>query len=445
MSEIDIHPLQQARRKLGIKQKVLADLTGLSEPTIKRAESGRPLDDYTITAICDFFSMRYERQVDAGELGLHAKWERKETLLGNGQHSDKPQNTDQTAEEIGAIQSSSFLRPSIQTIEDTDVLDRLLKAIKKPTSIDTIALTHLETTTKNNWNLYASFENSIQYRHDMLTGVSGHLQTITQLLEHPQPTQTQHNLAALACETAQLMGEIYFDLKDNEAALRYYNTAIALAGETDNHILLATALGRKSFIPIYNDDPQQALSLLQEANVRLTGDRSDIIRAWLAAREAEAHAKFENADACAEALDKAERYLERARLEEAPSLAFTGEARNVHFTHTMLLGYKGACYTRLKNPVIAQAALQEDLASINPARRIHHAIVLADLARTYIQQGEIPEACRLAKEGLLIVIQLKSARVLQRILDLRRDLEPWKHTEDVKSLDGQLLTLPHLT
>lgn len=111
----------------------------------------------------------------------------------------------------------------------------------------------------------------------------------------------------------------------------------------------------------------------------------------------------------------------------------------------MLLGYKGACYTRLKQPTIAQAALHEDLASIDPARRIHHAIVLVDLARTYIQQGEIPEACRLAKEGLLIVVQLKSARVLQRLLDLRHELDPWKHTEDVKSLDGQLITLPHLT
>jgi tetratricopeptide (TPR) repeat protein/DNA-binding XRE family transcriptional regulator len=81
MSEIQIHPLQKARKKLGIKQKVLADLTGLSEPTIKRAESGSPLDDYTISAICDYFSMRQGRQVKPEELGLHAKWERKENLL----------------------------------------------------------------------------------------------------------------------------------------------------------------------------------------------------------------------------------------------------------------------------------------------------------------------------------------------------------------------------
>src|SRR5437868_7371001 len=151
MSEIQIHPLQKARKKLGIKQKVLADLTGLSEPTIKRAENGRPLDDYTITAICDYFSMRYGREVDTSELGLHAKWEHKEALLENSQTPGDPLNADQATEKIETVESSSFLRLSIQTIEDTDVVDRLLKAIKKPSSIDTVALTHLETTTKINW------------------------------------------------------------------------------------------------------------------------------------------------------------------------------------------------------------------------------------------------------------------------------------------------------
>ncbi len=73
-----MHPLQHARKKLRLKQKVLADLTGLSEPTIKRAERGEPLEDFTISAICQYFSTRYGRQVDQQELGLCAKWETKD-------------------------------------------------------------------------------------------------------------------------------------------------------------------------------------------------------------------------------------------------------------------------------------------------------------------------------------------------------------------------------
>ncbi len=108
-------------------------------------------------------------------------------------------------------------------------------------------------------------------------------------------------------------------------------------------------------------------------------------------------------------------------------------------------GFKGACYTRLKQPEAARTALKEDLASVDPARSIHNTIVLVDLARTYIQQGEIEEACRHAQEALPIMVQLRSARVFQRLLDFRRVLEAWKETESVKNLDQQMAMLPDNT
>lgn len=75
MDEVKVHPLQRARKRLGIKQKTLADFTGLSVPTIKRAERGEVLGDYTISAICEFFSQKYGRSVDRRELGLRARWD----------------------------------------------------------------------------------------------------------------------------------------------------------------------------------------------------------------------------------------------------------------------------------------------------------------------------------------------------------------------------------
>ena len=109
----------------------------------------------------------------------------------------------------------------------------------------------------------------------------------------------------------------------------------------------------------------------------------------------------------------------------------------------MLLGYKGACYIRLKKTSDAQTALKEDLAFIDPARAIHNAIVLVDLARTYTQQGEIEEAYRYANDALSMMVQLRSGRVFQRILNLRQELEPWKNTTYVQGLDEQIATLPY--
>ena len=298
--------------------------------------------------------------------------------------------------------------------------------------------------TRSHWQLYALFEDSVQYRYEMLSSLSGHLRTIIRLMEHPYPSHVHHKLSALACETAQLMGEIFFDIKDSVTAERYYNVATAVARETQNNPLLAITLGRKSFIPIYSSSAEKALPLLQEAYTKLTDSTSDIIHAWLSAREAEVYASIGEALACTKALERAEISFERAQPGEATSFAFTEGAIEVHFTRMFLLGYKGTCYTRLGQPEAAQEALKEDLATMNPARTIHKTIVLVDLARTFIQQGEIEEACRYVHEALDIMIHLKSSRVFQRILDFRRELKGWKDTEHVKNLDQQITTLSHI-
>jgi transcriptional regulator with XRE-family HTH domain len=431
--------LRYEREKRGWSQSRLAELIGSDTSMISRWECGERNPDHVYQEkLCDLFGKNAE------ELGFIKSPQLQYTTPSDGLDQGTKITRRQATGEIGAMVGGTLLASSLQLLEESDGLERLLRAVKRPASIDKTTLAHLEAMTRNHWQLYAGFENSVQYRYDMLPGVFGHLRTLTQLLERAQPTAIHERLSSFACETTQLIGEICFDIKDNDAAEKYYNTSIELARETQNHVLLATAFGRKSFLPIYSNDPQEALLFLQEANTQLTHDSSDIIRAWLSAREAEAYANSDNADACFKALDRAAFYLEKAQPGGAPSYAFEGEAVDVHFTHSLLLGYKGACYTRLNQPEAAQAVLREDMISMDPARSIHNAIVLVDLARTYIQQGEIEETCKYASEALGIMIQLRSARVLQRILALRGELEPWKRTEYVRNLDQRIAALPHI-
>src|SRR5437868_361142 len=65
-----MHSLKKARLDLGYSQKMLADFTGLSIPTIKRIEAGKPIRIDNIRLICDYFSKRYNRDVKPHELGL---------------------------------------------------------------------------------------------------------------------------------------------------------------------------------------------------------------------------------------------------------------------------------------------------------------------------------------------------------------------------------------
>ena len=387
--------IRYEREKRGWSQNRLAELLGADPSMISRWECGdRRPDPLYQEKLCTLFGK------DAVELKLvNPPYQRAVSPLSI--HHREEVNTSLTTIETDRANSLALLTPPFHQPEDSDVLDRLLRVIKRPSRIDQAAFTYLETMTRSHWQLYAAFENSIQYRYDMLDSVSGHLRAITRLMEHPYPMPIHDRLSALACETIQLIGEIFFDIKDNATAERYYNTAIAVAKETHNSPLFAVTLGRKSFIPIYSNDAQKALPLLQEAYAQLTDSTSDIIRAWLSAREAEVYASIGEAHACTKALERSEISLERAQPGEASSYAFAEGAVDAHFTRSLLLGWKGACYTLLKQPQAAQEALKEDLAIVDPARSIHNAIVLVDLARTYMQQGEIEEACRYALEALV--------------------------------------------
>ncbi len=433
-----IHPLRQERLRQGWTQRQLADFAQVSLSTIERAERWEPLRVDICKRICEALGKKKPE-----ELSLQF-YTGPEERQNNNEASYLYNEVENIPTHVEIVARDNFLALPSNTLEGADILDRLIKVVKRPSNIDDLVIANLEMASKNYWQLYTGFENSIQYRYDMLDSVSGHLKTITKLLEYPQPLHVHNSLSSLASETTQLIGEIFFDLKDSNTAERYYNTSIEMARETQDSVSLAIALGRKSFIPIYSNNPGKALPLLQEASAHLKDNRSDIIRAWLSAREAEVYANIGEAQTCFKLLERAELYLERAQPEEVPSLAFTGKAVEMHFTRSLLLGYKGACYTRLKLPAKAQEVLKEDIITADPARGIHNAIVLVDLAKTYLQMEEIEEACELVSKAIPIMVQLRSARVFQRILDLRQDLELWKNTEYVRNLDKQIATLPFI-
>lgn len=322
--------------------------------------------------------------------------------------------------------------------DNPETLGRILQALKKPSSVDEATLAHLTGITRHYWQLFA---NSAGFtRYFLLEGLSGHLRTLIQMLEHPLSTHIQNHLCILVSETTQIMGEILFDLNDNDTARIYYEMAIVAAKEAQNVVLQAVALGRKSFIPIYGEDVSDALMLLQQAHHLTVQNTPEITRAWLFAVEAEAQANMKEAYACSKALDQAEYFLDRVKPGET-GYTYPGESAYARFSKTVLLGYRGVCYIRLRQPGPAQEALRESMASMDHGRQRHKSIILTDLALTYVQQNELEKACRYADQALTIMAQTRSLRTFQRILAFRRALEPWKSTSGVKNLDQQIATV----
>lgn len=343
-------------------------------------------------------------------------------------------------QDLLSVGGTAFVNPYSDST-GLEVLERLARSLQKPSELNETMLSHLETITKTQWQLHTHSEDAASYRRNMLHGVSGQLHTLAQLLEHPLQTPTHNRLSSLVSEATQLLGEIFlFDIGNHSKAVRYYDAALVAANEAQRDVLFAVTLGRKSFVYLYGGNSAQALLFLQAAHQVAEKCASDIIRAWLFAAEAEAQANLHNSSACLSALEKAEFFLDRAQQKDI-SYSFERDLSFSLFSPSMLLGYKGVCYMRLKKTEEAQNILKQDLSVMQPERIIHKSVTYIDLAMTYIQQGEVEETCKCLEQALTLIEQTKSAKTLQRVLSSRQELDLWKDTVSVKRLDAHLATV----
>lgn len=326
----------------------------------------------------------------------------------------------------------------LNELVNSDVLERLAIALKKPSCVDQTTLTQLESITRKKRQRLVTSEGADWY--DLFCEASGHLSVITKLLEQSQPTSTYTTLCALAGETTLLMGDIFFNAGQNETSGQYYTMALDAAKEAHHHVLQAVVLGRMSFIPIYGRNPAEALPLLDQAQLLVKPNTADIIPAWLWAIAGEAHANIGNRDASFKALEQAEALLKRGRTGNV-SFAFAEDTAYALFSPLRMLSYKGTCYISLKRPLAAQTILRASLASLDSTHLHHKSIGLVDLGMTYVQQVEIKDACDHANQALNLIEQTRSGRVFQRVLKLRRELEPWKNMLYVNQLDEHIVSM----
>ena len=101
-----MHPLAIARNHCNLSQKVLAGLSGISLPTIQRAEAWKPIGAESRQLLCDYFSDRFHRQVDAQELGLvYVESEKEQESIAVATSPGKTQVTESASQRQAAPES----------------------------------------------------------------------------------------------------------------------------------------------------------------------------------------------------------------------------------------------------------------------------------------------------------------------------------------------------
>jgi hypothetical protein len=93
---------------------------------------------------------------------------------------------------------------------------------------------------------------------------------------------------------------------------------------------------------------------------------------------------------------------------------------------------------RLGRPEPAQAILTDAMSSLDPTMTKIRPRLLAELASSAIQRGDIDTACRHASAALTMAADLQVQPNLQDVYRIRRDLNPWADTTSVRDLDRQL-------
>jgi tetratricopeptide (TPR) repeat protein len=281
-------------------------------------------------------------------------------------------------------------------------------------------------------------ESLVAYRRQYSTVASGqllgpvlcHLQLVTQLLETSHPDRVHQQLLAVAGETAGLAGWLSFDLRDAERAQAYYKVALAATQELKDPWVHGHILGRMSFLAMYQGKHVEQVGLLEAASDHAARGSSSTLRAWLAAVAAEASACVGNEHACRAALEQADGHLDQvADLDPAADI----------FDRARLAGYGGVCDVRLGEPQAAVPMLETALSSLAPEFNRQRANVLVDLATAHVHQGAPERACEVAAEAVILAGQTRAAVGLQRLRQLRAELEPWRDTAAVRELDARIL------
>lgn len=436
-------------------QAEIAKRVGYSKETISSWEQGRRFPAYhEIPRLAQLMGVATQEVEDAIQVGyarLRLQTASEQTVFTQGVFSaaesaqlpaseQESDAMDKQRRELLRLLSATGVMLTLPQDEfaHSEILERLAKALKRPTRVDQTTLAYLESVTRKERQRFVKSEGVNWY--DLFCEASRHLHVITKLLEESQPSSTYVSLCMLVSETTLLIGDILFNAGKSKAPMQYYASALEAAIEARHSTLQAVILGRMSFIPIYDDTPQKALPLVEQAQLLISSGTADVIPAWLWAVASEAYANMGDAAACTHALGMAESLVARGN-DGGISMAFEEGAAQALFSPIKLLSYKGTCSIRLKQPEAAQDSLRAHLTLIDSMHVHHKSITLVDLGMTYVQQTDVREACQYASQALSLIEHTESGRVLQRMLHLRQGLDPWKHTMAVKQLDEQFASL----
>ena len=265
--------------------------------------------------------------------------------------------------------------------------------------------------------------------------VGAELHLVSELIANGTYTsRLGRRLFSAAAQLGQLAGWVSFDTGLNAAAQRYYLMALRASHVADDRALGGNILSCMSFQNVIAGDPLDAVSLSQTAVMHGTRNTSARVKAFLATREASAHARVGDIKAFSKALSRADKQLDRAHLESDPSWIY-------FFNEAELIAQAGAGYLNLEMLQKADAELETALANQDPSYIRDRILYQARRATTQFKLGNLDHACALATEAAALTKKARSRRSTEAVRDFRALLARLEDEPMVRELDDYIEAL----
>jgi hypothetical protein len=268
-------------------------------------------------------------------------------------------------------------------------------------------------------------------------------------------------LSRAASEAAEFVGWLSYDMGNLGAGYEHYQSAVTHADRSGNDHLRAYHIAGMSLWAGLLGDGQRAVELIEQAMSLVPARGFPTAQAWLAAREACAYARVGDEPAAMEAIGRCELAAERSRPGEEPwPWAFP-------FDEARVAMYRGTVCTILARPKLALPDLQRGINDLGPpngtpgSSRVVgssggraearaktpsaesgpklRALVLCDLAESYLFAEEVEQTCLLLSDAFAIGLQMGCDRILRRVADVRARLEPMRNVPAVRQLEEEMM------
>jgi hypothetical protein len=243
-----------------------------------------------------------------------------------------------------------------------------------------------------------------------------------------------HDLVATAlAETLLLAGRIeFFDLRQPDDADATFIRALQAAGEANDPLLGAAILAHTAFVPGWAGRRDDAADRMRAARIYARrGPASAEFLAWLDAVEAECETICGHTREALRLIEHGESILAAGNEHASPDW-FTW------FSAVRLAAFKGN--TQLKAGHLPQA--KETLTSVLEDASIAHdkqrTVVLGDLAAVEAAEQNPGAACAHAEQALEQLGITWYATGMDRVLEVRKSLQPWAELDCVQALDDRL-------